>query len=97
MKRLVILLCVFVLMLDLSYDGHLGKGKFVTPESPVQSLETSADLYSAAKSVCHHGLPGGEVQPFSSLSYPQHLKPVIQHLRKTVVIAHLSGAGGLPG
>jgi hypothetical protein len=97
MKRLVILLCVFALMLDLSDDGHLGKGKGVTPKSPVQSLETSADLYSAAKSSCHHGLPSVEVQPFSPSAYAQPIKLVVQHPRKTMVSAHLSSAGGLPG
>jgi hypothetical protein len=97
MKRLFILLCVFVLMLDLSDDGHLGKGKIVTPQSPVQSLETSADLDSTAKSGCHHELSGGEVQRPALPSHTQPIKPVVQHPRKTIVTAHLSSAGGLPG
>jgi hypothetical protein len=97
MKRLVILICFLVLMVDLSVDGHLGKGKFVTPKSPVQSLENSFDLDSTAKSIYHHGLPGVEVQHFFPPSFTQHLKPVIQYLRKTTVSAHFSSAGGLPG
>lgn len=95
MKRLVILICVFVLMLDLSVDGHLGK--FVTPKSSVQSLETSADLSSAAEPICHHWLAVAEVQCFSPPSFAQPTKPVVQHPRKTIVSAHLSSAGGLPG
>jgi hypothetical protein len=97
MKRLVILICVVVLMLDLSDDGRLGKAKYVTPQSPVQSLETSADLDSAAKPVCHHGVPAVEVQHFSPASFAQPIKPVVQHTRKTILTAHLGSAGGLPG
>jgi hypothetical protein len=97
MKRLVLLICILVLMCDLSDDGHLGKAKFVVPDSPVQSLETSADLYGAAKLVCHHGLPGAGIQPFSLPSYAPPISPVVQHPRKTIVNAHRSSAGGLPG
>jgi hypothetical protein len=84
-------------MLDLSDDGHLGKGNFVAPKSPVQSLETAADLYSAAKSGCHHALSGGQVLGPSLPSYASPIKPVVQHPRKTVLSAHYSSAGGLPG
>jgi hypothetical protein len=97
MKRLAIIICVFVLMLDLSDDGHLGKGKIVTPQSPVQSLETSADLSSAAESGCHHGLSGVEIQRYSPSWFAQTIKPAVQPIRKTLVATHLSSAGGLPG
>jgi hypothetical protein len=97
MKRLFILIFIIALMLDLSGYRHLGKDKFVPPESPVQSLKTSADLVSGAEPVCHHGLPIAEVQHFILLSFAQPIKFVVQHPRKTFVSPHFSSTGGLPG
>jgi hypothetical protein len=97
MKRLFILLFIIALMLDLSDDGHLGKDKFVPPESPVQSLKTSTDLVSAAKPLCYHGLSIAKIQHFVLPSFAQPIKSVVQNPRKTFLSTNFSSAGGLPG
>jgi hypothetical protein len=54
MKRLVMPICIPVLMLNLSADGHIGNAKFVDPNSTVESLQVSAQHYGSEASDCHH-------------------------------------------
>jgi hypothetical protein len=97
MKRMVMVICILILMCDLSDDGHLGNTKFLAPHSPVKSLEVSSnhDASSAAPG-CHNEPLGANFQLFSPQSRGQPPNPVVSHTRKIIVTSHLS-AGGLPG
>jgi hypothetical protein len=97
MKRLVMLICVFVLMFDLADDGCLGKAMFVAPHSPVKSLEVSSDHYGSEAPHCHHEILRANCQPLFSTPRGQPTNPVVKQSRKIIVTSHLSGAGGLPG
>jgi hypothetical protein len=98
MKRMVLLILVLLLTTDLADDGCLGKPKFVSPGSPVKSLEVSYKHYGSEAPDCHHEIPRAKVK----LPWPQFRSPpsnplVSQQSRKIIFISHLGSAGALPG
>jgi hypothetical protein len=97
MKPMFIFICVLFLMFDLAEDGCVGRAKFVSPQSPVESSEVSRKDYGSEAPDCHHEIRWANLQlPFPQFR-SQPTKPLVQQSRKIVFISHLSSAGGLPG
>lgn len=98
MKRALVLLCAFILILGLSNDGQIGNGNFVAPYSPFDSLDASPDDHGPTKATSWGELttlarsPGISPPPFS-----QPAIPIVRRISKTLVSSHPGGAGGLPG
>ena len=97
MKRSVMLICALVLVTDLSDDGRLGKATFVSPHSPVKSLEVSSDHYGSVEPDCHNELLRANFQYPSRQSLGQPVNPVVQHTRKIIHSCNVSSSGGIPG
>lgn len=97
MKHMVMLMCIFVLLLDLSDEGQRGKAQFVAPFSPVLSLEVSFNHSSSEAPDCHNQLPHGNFQLTLHQPLRRTTGPFIQSAQKRIVNSHLSSAGGLPG
>jgi hypothetical protein len=98
MKRLALFMCVLFLIFDLADDGCLGKAKFVSPGSPVESLKVAYKHYGSEAPDCHHEILRAKVQ----LPWPQFRSPpsnpwVSQPSRNIIFTSHRSSAGGLPG
>jgi hypothetical protein len=96
MKRMVVLICALVLVLDLSDDGRLGKAASVVPHSPVKSLEVSSDHYGSVEPDCHNKLPLITFQCASRQSFGKPLCHVVQHTRKIIHFCNLTSSGGIP-
>jgi hypothetical protein len=76
MRRLVIFFCVLFLMLDLADDGCLGRAKFVSPISPVKSLEVSYKDYGSKAHYWQHEILFSNLQfPLSSIPQSTHRTP----------------------
>jgi hypothetical protein len=81
MKRTVLLICTFVLLIDLAADGQLGKVRFVAPCSPVKSLNTAPDHHKLGQVESHVGIP-----PPNFLSAPR--RPIRQTATQLVQTIH---------
>jgi len=97
MKRMILLICAFVLVLDLSDDGRLGKATSVVTPSPVKSLQASPGHDGSAGPVCQAEQTLANLQYAPCQSPGQPLTRVVQHTRKLIISSHLTSAGGLPG
>ena len=95
-KRTVFLICALFLLLDLADDGHLGKAKFVPPDSPVNSLKTSSEYAKSSKGDSQTDLLPANFLPPLHQSPHQPATPVIRTIHKIIVCCLLSSAGGLP-
>jgi hypothetical protein len=97
MKRVVMFICAFVLVLDLSDDGRLGKATATVPHSPVKSLEVFFDQYGSVEPDCHNELRRVNFQCASRQSPGQPVSPVVPHTHKIIHSCNLSSSGGIPG
>jgi hypothetical protein len=92
----VVLICAFVLILDLADDGRFGKDTFLAHHPPVKSLNVASDDYGFGKADSQNELP-----QINFLEIPSHFAkmpttPVVQPPPKIIGFCHLSSAGGLP-
>jgi hypothetical protein len=96
MKRLVLLILVFLLMLDFAEDGCLGKATFDLPHPSAKTSVISSSHPVSGQTDCQHelaslDLPGslrhGDAQPVT-LRVP----PTLQ----IILCCHLSSSGGIP-
>jgi hypothetical protein len=97
MKRMIMLICALVLVLDLTDDGRLGKATSVVPHSPVKSLEVSSDHYGSVQPDCHNELPRGTSQCPSRSSLGKPVSRVVQHTLKIIHSCNPPSSGGIPG
>lgn len=95
MKRILLLICVLLLVVDLADDGSLGKLPTCFPRSPGNSdLTISPD--SSGKIAAQAWLPLGELRV--TLQYFQN-QPVLSEVGNTLAkidCSLLGSSGGLP-
>ena len=96
MKRIVMPVCILILMSSLSADGHPGKAEFVSPLSPVKSLQVSSGHFGCGAPASHDEILPANLQLPLSHGCGQHLKPFVQQSRKEIFTSNLSSPGGLP-
>jgi hypothetical protein len=96
MKRVVMLICALVLVLDLSDDGRLGKAPFVSPHSLVKSLEVSPEHYGSVELGWHNEILRDNFQDASPQSFDQPVNSVVTHTRKIIHSCNLCSSGGIP-
>jgi hypothetical protein len=97
MKRMVLLILVFLLMMDLAEDGCLGKAVLYFPTPSTKTCVTSQHHHAGLSQDDYHSaltspeLPG---KPYSNESRPTTLSLPLS--LQIMHCCHLSSSGGLP-
>jgi hypothetical protein len=92
----VVLICAFVLILDLADDGHLGQDRFAAPHPALKSLNAASDHYGFGQTDSQNQLPLTNFLGIPRQFPKMPATSLAQPSRKIIGFRHLSSAGGLP-